>query len=270
MLRCIPKCRLPEVLTLAPCKYSLVLNRKFSHSHDFVEAHQQNFIDMSAFQKSVLTIGSGILCLLDPTRADLISTFGEVSAGHALNHMYEAMNNNEEGKAILNEKPRINSKVIDLDKLQTYPSNTVGKCYYDFLVTNQVTPDSRLPVQFIKDTELAYVMQRYREIHDLVHAVLQQPTNMLGEVTIKWVEGIQTKLPMCVTGGLFGAMRLRPKQRKRYREENLPWAIKTGTNSKLLMNVYFEKRWDQSLDDFYREMNIVPLVSKYGQKATKA
>jgi ubiquinone biosynthesis protein Coq4 len=44
----------------------------------------------------------------------------------------------------------------------------------------KVTPDSRLQVQFVDDVELAYVMQRYREAHDLFHAVLGMPTNMLG------------------------------------------------------------------------------------------
>lgn len=91
---------------------------------------------------------------------DLISTFGEVSAGYALNYLHEAMSNNEEGRAILLEKPRINSRIINLDELRTYPDKTVGKCYSQFLESNKVTPDSRLPVQFIKDPELAYVMQR--------------------------------------------------------------------------------------------------------------
>lgn len=44
----------------------------------------------------------------------------------------------------------------------------------------KVTPDSRLTVQFVDDLELAYVMQRYREVHDLIHAILGMPTNMLG------------------------------------------------------------------------------------------
>jgi len=33
----------------------------------------------------------------------------------------------------------------------------------------------------------------------------------LGEVTVKWIEAFQTKLPMTLTGGLFGAIRLKPK-----------------------------------------------------------
>lgn len=74
-------------------------------------------------------------------------------------------------------------------------------------------------------------MQRYREVHDLIHTVLNMPTNMLGiviinyvhlllfsnlyiflgEVTVKWIEAFQTKLPMTLGGGLFGAARLKPK-----------------------------------------------------------
>jgi ubiquinone biosynthesis protein Coq4 len=35
----------------------------------------------------------------------------------------------------------------------------------------------------MEDPQLAYVMTRYRETHDLVHTVLGMPTNMLGELT---------------------------------------------------------------------------------------
>lgn len=44
----------------------------------------------------------------------------------------------------------------------------------------KVTPDSRDMVRFVDDLELAYVIQRYREIHDLVHTLLDMPINMLG------------------------------------------------------------------------------------------
>lgn len=68
-----------------------------------------------------------------------------------------------------------------------------------------------MPVRFMDDPELAYVMTRYRECHDLVHTILAMPTNMLGEVSVKWVEALNTGLPMCYGGAVFGAMRLRPK-----------------------------------------------------------
>lgn len=82
---------------------------------------------------------------------------------------------------------------------------------YSNLFSQKVTPDSRMQVKFINDPELMYVMTRYRECHDLVHTVLGMPTNMLGEVTVKWIEAINIGLPMCYGGAIFGAMRLRPK-----------------------------------------------------------
>lgn len=53
-------------------------------------------------------------------------------------------------------------------------------------------------------------------------------------MTIKWVEGIQTKLPMCINGGIWGAARLKPKHRQLYLKYYLPWAIKTGNNAKFM------------------------------------
>lgn len=47
-----------------------------------------------------------------------------------------------------------------------------------------MTPDSRLDVRFMENPELAYVMTRYRETHDLTHAILGMPTNMLGEAKL--------------------------------------------------------------------------------------
>ncbi|RZC39315.1 Coq4 domain containing protein [Asbolus verrucosus] len=114
------------------------------------------------------------------------------------------MENSKEGAEILRTRPRINSKTVDLDWLKKLPDDTLGKTYINFLERNQVTPDSRMTVQFIDDVNSAYVLQRYREAHDLFHTILGMPTNMLGEVTIKWIEAIQTKLPMCIGAAVFG------------------------------------------------------------------
>ena len=45
--------------------------------------------------------------------------------------------------------------------------------------------------------------------------IIQLSLNLLvcitGEIVVKWVEGIQTGLPMCVTGAMFAPVRLQPK-----------------------------------------------------------
>lgn len=80
-----------------------------------------------------------------------------------------------------------------------------------FYMLQQVTPDSRLAVQFVDEPHLAYVMQRYREIHDLYHTILGMPTNMIGEVSVKWVEALQTGLPMCISAAVFGPLRFKKR-----------------------------------------------------------
>jgi ubiquinone biosynthesis protein COQ4 len=67
-----------------------------------------------------------------------------------------------------------------------------------------------------------------RETHDLTHAMLAMPTTILGEVLVKWVEGLQTRLPMCVGGAIFGPLRFRARQRERYCQV-LPWAIRSAS-----------------------------------------
>ncbi|CAG9789027.1 unnamed protein product [Diatraea saccharalis] len=233
-----------------------------SKNESFVEEMQKNFIPTSPFQRTLLAWGSAAVSLLNPYRGDMIACLGEVTGENALNHMKAKMLETSEGSEILWERPRINSKTVSFNKLLDLPENTVGRVYAEFMRDNNITADSRLPVQFISDPELAYIMQRYREVHDLVHATLFMKTTMLGEVTIKWVEGIQTKLPMCINGGIWGAGRLKPKHRHLYLRYYLPWAIKTGTRAKFMQGIYFEKRWDQDINEFHKEMNIIRLLKK--------
>ncbi|XP_043674140.1 ubiquinone biosynthesis protein COQ4 homolog, mitochondrial-like isoform X2 [Vespula pensylvanica] len=234
--------------------------RRFSAYKAFEEDYAKHHIFLSSFQRAALSVGSAIISLADPSRGDLIACLAETTSGNALVHCLNEMQKSSEGQRILKEKPRINTSTVDLSLLKNLPEGTLGKTYSNFLEVNNVTPDSRTPTRFIDDVEQAYVMQRYREIHDISHAVLLMPTTMLGEVTVKWVEALQTKLPMCIGGAIFGAARLRARQRKLYLDYYLRWAVNTGNNAKFLLGVYFEERWEQSLQDFHKEMNIVPLI----------
>ncbi|XP_026822950.1 ubiquinone biosynthesis protein COQ4 homolog, mitochondrial isoform X2 [Rhopalosiphum maidis] len=241
-------------------KKIIVSNKQmYRHMSDFVTQYNENHIPTTPFQKLLLSVGSATVSLFDPQRADMIATMGETTGTCALKYMRDKMITNPEGNEILQLQPRINTSTVDLDKLKCMPENTLGYAYFQFLNHNKVTPDSRGSVQFIDDVQLAYVMQRYREVHDLFHTVLGMPTNMLGEVTVKWIEAFQTKLPMTLSGGLFGAIRLKPKQRKQYVQHYLPWAIQTGLNSNFMLNIYFEKRWEQPIEELHKELNIKPL-----------
>jgi len=209
-------------------------------------------------QKIALSIGSGLMAISDPSRADMVATFGETTGHFALKTMRSKMEADPVGRLILEEKPRIRTSSVDPEYLSSLPNNTFGKAYSDFLVKRGFSPDERPDVHYIDDPELAYVMLRYRECHDLFHVILDAHTNMLGEIAVKWVEGIQLGLPMCVLGAIAGPARLGPVHRQRYFSVFLPWSIEQGFKAKFLMNIYYEKHWEDDIDELRKEMNIEP------------
>ncbi|KAH0615576.1 hypothetical protein JD844_005017 [Phrynosoma platyrhinos] len=186
-------------------------------------------IPTSPLQKVLLAAGSAFMALYDPYRhgemgpsmlvkltkhigghaeEDMVAVLGETTGFFALRNLRERMKNDPEGYRILQERPRIRLSTLDIAGLRTLSDGTFGREYVRFLDDNRVSPDTRMPARFVDDEELAYVIQRYREVHDLMHTLLGMPTNMLGEVTVKWFEAIQTGLPMCILGAAFGPVRL--------------------------------------------------------------
>ena len=110
---------------------------KRSYSHDaFVEDFSKHHINLSWLQRTLLTAGSATISIMDPYRHDMIACLGETTGETALVHCLKKMRSTEEGNQILTEKPRINSKTIDLEYLKTLPEGTIGKTYSNFLEVN--------------------------------------------------------------------------------------------------------------------------------------
>ncbi|XP_044269995.1 UDP-sugar transporter UST74c-like [Tribolium madens] len=253
--------KLDNVMLRLSNKLKLNQSRQISTSFEKFETDfHKNHIPINDFQRGLLAMGSALMSLVDPFRHDMIACLGETAGMSAINYMKQKMENSPEGSEILKLRPRINSKTVDINKLKTYPEGTLGRVYTQWLEDNKVTPDSRMAVQFVDDIDCAYVLQRYREAHDLFHAVLGMPTHMLGEVTVKWFEAIQLRLPMCIGAAIFGPIRLKPKHRNLYKKYYLPWAIETAHNSNFLLNTFFEKRWEQPLFELHQELKIKPFV----------
>ncbi|XP_069465852.1 ubiquinone biosynthesis protein COQ4 homolog, mitochondrial isoform X2 [Ambystoma mexicanum] len=189
---------------------------------------------------------------------DMVAVLGETTGYLALQKLRDRMKSHPEGCQILQERPRIRMSTLDLQLLRGLPDGTFGREYIRFLDVNRVSPDTRMPVKFVDEEELAYVIQRYREVHDLMHTLLGMPTNMLGEVVVKWFEAIQTGLPMCILGAAFGPIRLNSRKMQVLMMELLPWAVKSGYNAQCILNFYYENRWEQTVESLREEIGIYP------------
>ncbi|XP_071510329.1 ubiquinone biosynthesis protein COQ4 homolog, mitochondrial-like [Diadema antillarum] len=213
----------------------------------------------TALQKILLTAGSGFMSLYNPYRHDMVAVFGETTGFIALPRLYRLMKEDPVGREILKERPRINHKTVDMQYLAGLPDDTFGKMYYDFMVSNNISADTRAPVRFVDDPDLAYVLQRYREVHDFYHTLLDMPINIMGEVVVKWFEAVQTRLPMCALGAILGPINLSGSERRELLTHYVPAVLQMAPRSKLLLNVYFERHWETPIGELREHMRVYPL-----------
>ena len=107
------------------------------------------------------------------------------------------------------------------------------------------------------DADLAYVMTRYRQVHDLWHVLYGLPPSLLGEVAFKWLEAAQTGLPMAAMGAAVGGLRHKAAERAAVMRYVLPWAASHARDDVDLMSVYYEREFARPLDELRRELRIV-------------
>ncbi|KAF7730313.1 Ubiquinone biosynthesis protein [Apophysomyces ossiformis] len=222
-------------------------------SRQLYETH----IPISFLQRSVLAAGSAVAALRDPMRGDMVAALGETTGSIFLRRIRDQMLQSTTGRRILRERPTIHTSTIAFDQLrQTCAPGTFGATYIAWLDAQGVTPDTRCPVQFVDDEELAYVMKRYREIHDFFHTLTGLGVSVEEEIALKWFEWAQTGLPMTGLSSLFGPLRLTLAERHRLFSVYVPWAIQCGANASPLMNVYYEEEFHTPIEKLREQLGI--------------
>ncbi|KAM9953525.1 hypothetical protein ACTFIR_008597 [Dictyostelium discoideum] len=244
----------------------LKLNKKYFTTTSTKENSNNNnnnnnknpkFIENNLFQKGLLTIGSAFVAFINPGRGDMVATLGEMTGGCAIKSMKQKMMLDPIGRQLLKEKPRIKESTYPLN-IHLLPSTTFGGAYYRWMKEHGYSPDERTEVTLIQDEDDAYVMQRYREVHDFWHVLAGVRPDFQGEVAIKWFEFLQTGLPMNAIGSIIGPLRCSRNERNELINHMIPWAIKSSKSCVYLMNVKYEDHWEDDLNEFRAKLNFIP------------
>ena len=212
-------------------------------------------IPLTVPERLSLAVGSSLISLFNPSRGDLVAVAFETTSTIALRRLRTTMLSHPVGRRILRERPRLSSSTLSLPHLRNLPSHTLGATYVAWLDREHVTPDTRAPVRYVDDEELAYVLQRYRECHDFYHAITGLPVWVEGEVAVKALEAANLGLPMA--GLAVGAVaRLSKKKRERFWSVYGPWAVRNGLQAESLLNVYWEEELDKGVEEVRKRLRI--------------
>ncbi|KAG5974077.1 Ubiquinone biosynthesis protein [Claviceps cyperi] len=230
-------------------------DRKFSVLHR-PPPNYPGHVPLTTTERLAMAIGSSAMALINPYRADLIATVGESTATpYFIYRLRDAMLADPTGRRILRLRPRITSQTLSLDHLRSLPEYSLGHAYVSWLDREGVSPDTRSPTRYIDDEECAYVMQRYRECHDFYHALTGLPIVREGEVALKAFEWANTGLPMPGLS-MLAAATMKPQERHRFWSIYLPWALRNGSRSKPVINVFWEEMLERSVDELRGELGI--------------
>jgi ubiquinone biosynthesis protein COQ4 len=200
--------------------------------------------------------------LANPRRADMVALLGDATAGPALRALAARVRlanpwllpSDDQGRCCPRRFPE-----VSLDELLALPERSLGREYARFMADRHFDPADRdtVDARLVPEQDLAWVLQRYRDVHDLWHVLNAMPTTLLGELGQKWFEAVHTGLPVAILSSLMGPVQLKPAERRVLFRDLVPWALKAGSSAVNLLAVRYEDCLHRDIDDLRGEWKII-------------
>ncbi|HEY4242320.1 MAG TPA: Coq4 family protein, partial [Kofleriaceae bacterium] len=162
------------------------------------------------------------------------------------------------GQRLYTERRAIDSR-LDLDALAALPTDTLGYAYAHFLRSRGLTPDifDGAP-DGVRDSQVAYVIQRLRQTHDLWHVVTGYDTDTASEIALQAFSFGQLGAPSSLFLAAAGTL-------KGFREHHaLPRealaGYRAGRRAQRLATFVWEDHWTTPLAEVRRMLHITPVT----------
>ncbi len=202
-------------------------------------------------------LGAIVRVLRDSTRTADIHLVSEITS----RRRFTALLERESDAALLRERPEIGPGHVDLEHLRQLPPDTLGGAYARHLerfgldIYLDPTSDAH-----IADADVRYLVHRYRQTHDIWHALLGLGVQGYEEVLVHAftlgllglpVSGLIVALGSIkhiVLEGRWGVLR-----------HGLRKAYRSGRRSAPLLMVRWEQHWAEPLDQVRRRYSVESL-----------
>ena len=206
-----------------------------------------------------------IRVLGDSTKTHEIHRVEEITGRPRYRRVLRELAETPEGRRILDERPELSTEHVDYDHLRALPASTFGGAYVRHLDTNHITADYQAAAtRHVDDPDLAYLMRRFRQTHDVWHALLGLGIAGHEEVVIHWFSFGQLRLPVSALIMVFGTMKhLVLEQRWGALRHSALDAYRAGRDAAPLLGVTWEDLWDHPLDEVRTAYRVQPLDRRW-------
>lgn len=223
-------------------------------------------MEAAALLKDSYRVGQAIVRVLgDSTKTHEIHRVEEITGRPRFRHLLAELAQTPEGQRLLAERPELSSDRVDFARLRALPATTFGGAYARHLDDNGITADYQAAAtRHVDDPDIAYLMRRFRQTHDVWHTLLGLGIAGHEEVIIHSFSYGQLRLPVSALIMVFGTMKhLVLERRWGALRHSMLDAYRAGRDAAPLMPVYWEDMWDESLDAVRARYRLQPLERRW-------
>ena len=203
--------------------------------------------------------------LADSTRTHEIHRVEEITGRPRYRAFLREFERTAEGRRLMSDRPELSSQHLDYDRLRALPETTLGGAYVRHLDRNGITADYQAATtRHVDDPDMAYLMRRFRQTHDVWHALLGLGIAGHEEVIIHWFSYGQLRLPVSMLVMAFGTMKHVVLERRwgALRHSAMD-AYRMGRDAAPLLPVRWEDHWSDGLDQVRVACRIEPLDRRW-------
>lgn len=169
----------------------------------------------------------------------------------------------EGGLALLSERPSIDSRSVDFDRLRALPAGSLGGAYARYLDAHGLDPDLFQAPPGLPEVP-RFVAQRIRQTHDVWHVLTGYAPDVAGELCLQGFTYAQLRVPSSLGIALVGTLLRAPRAAGDVWDGYL-----RGRAATFLPVVRFEDLWERPLEEVRRELGIRP-ARRPGRKVGEA
>lgn len=211
-------------------------------------------------------VGQAVVRVMaDSTKTHEIHRVEEITGRPRYRRLLAEMATTPEGQRLLAERPELSSQHVDYDFLRSLPEATLGGAYVRHLDHNHITADYQAAAtRHVDDPDMAYLMRRFRQTHDVWHALLGLGITGHEEVIIHWFSFGQLRLPVSALIMVFGTLKhLVGERRWGALGHTAVDAWRAGRRAAPLLGVIWEDRWEEPLDHVRAALGVEPLSRQW-------
>lgn len=185
--------------------------------------------------------------------------------GPNLDAVYERAMADETGRRILEEGRSLHPALLDFVRLRSLPEGTLGKTYVDFMESNgiDIVSFAEASLRYMSRDDYASdeawtLVNRGRDIHELVHVAAGYGTDELGEMCVLAFFIRDDPRPRASRLGIRTNIAAFRRQGFEHAEATITEAFERGAGSRISIVADWETMLDWPLDDVRRELAISP------------